>query len=117
MSVQAIAQPVRREEDLRLLRGRGLYVDDIRDPNEARGYMLRSPHAHARISKIDTPRALSAPGVLAILRSEERRRGGVGPLRPGARRRRRNGAPAFICPQPLLARDRVRYVGDPVAFI
>src|ERR1700757_1380638 len=117
MSVQAIGQPVRREEDLRLLRGRGRYVDDVRDPNEARGYMLRSPHAHARISKIDTRRALAAPGVLAVMTSEDLRRRGLGTLMPGVRRRRRNGTPAFVCPQPLLARDRVRYVGDPFAFI
>src|SRR6266567_4141790 len=87
MSVQAIGQPVRREEDLRLLKGRGRYVDDVKEANEARGYVLRSPHAHARIGAVDV------------------------------RRRRRNGAAAFVCPQPLLARDRVRYVGDPIAFI
>jgi carbon-monoxide dehydrogenase large subunit len=117
MSVQAIGQPVRREEDLRLLKGRGRYVDDVREPNEARGCVLRSPHAHARIGKIDTQRALSAPGVLAVLTGEDLRRRGLGTLTPQVRRRQRNGAPAFVCPQPLLARDRVRYVGDPVAFI
>src|SRR5438874_4235864 len=117
MSVQAIGQPVRREEDLRLLRGKGRYVDDVREPNEARGYVLRSPHAHARIAEIDTRRAGFLPGVLAILPGEDLRRRGLGTLMPQVRRRRRNGAPAFVCPQPLLARDRVRYVGDPVAFI
>src|SRR5437588_1898344 len=117
MSVQAIGQPVRREEDLRLLRGKGRYVDDVREPNEARGYVLRSPHAHARIAEIDTRRAGFLPGVLAILTGEDLRRRGLGTLMPQVRRRRRNGAPAFVCPQPLLARDRVRYVGDPVAFI
>src|SRR2546421_7921978 len=117
MSVQAIGQPVRREEDLRLLRGRGRYVDDVREPNEARGYVLRSPHARARIAALDTRRARAAPGVLAVLTGEDLRRRGLGTLVPGVRRRRRDGAPAFVCPQPLLAGDRVRYVGDPVAFI
>src|SRR5580692_5878428 len=117
MSVQAIGQPVRREEDLRLLRGRGRYVDDVTEPNEARGYVLRSPHAHARINRIHTRHALSARGVLAVLTGEDLRRRGLGTLMPQVRRRRRNGAPAFVCPQPLLAGDRVRYVGDPVAFI
>src|SRR6202045_1975897 len=117
MSVQAIGQPVRREEDLRLLKGRGRYVDDVRQPNEARGYVLRSPHAHARIGEIDTRRALAAPGVLAVLTGEDLRRRGLGSLMPQVRRRRRNGAAAFVLPQPLLARDRVRYVGDSVAFI
>ena len=58
MGVQAIGQPVRREEDLRLLKGRGRYVDDVKATNEARGYVLRSPHAHARIVALDTRRAL-----------------------------------------------------------
>src|SRR5271165_82742 len=117
MSVQTIGQPVRREEDLRLLKGRGRYVDDVREPNEARGYVLRSPHAHARIAALDTRRARAAPGVLAVLTGEDLRRRGLGTLMPGVRRRRRNGTPAFVCPQSLLAGDRVRYVGDPVAFI
>jgi carbon-monoxide dehydrogenase large subunit len=117
MSVQAIGQPVRREEDLRLLKGRGRYVDDVTAANEARGYVLRSPHAHARIAVIDTRQAAHAPGVLAVLTGEDLRRRGLGTLMPGIRRRRRNGAPAFVCPQPLLAQDRVRYVGDPVAFV
>src|SRR5580700_1082698 len=111
MSVQAIGQPVRREEDLRLLKGKGRYVADVREPNETRGYVLRSPHAHARISALDTRRARSAPGVLAVLTGEDLRLRGLGTLMPGVDRRRRNGAPAFVCPQPLLARDRVRYVG------
>ena len=117
MSVQSIGQPVRREEDLRLLKGRGRYVDDVGEPNEARGYVLRSPHAHARIASLDTTRACAAPGVLIVLTDEDLRRRGLGTLTPGVRRRRRNGGPAFVCSQPLLARDRVRYVGDPVAFI
>ena len=117
MSLQAIGQPVRREEDRRLLKGAGRYVDDVREANEARGYVLRSPHAHARIISIDTRHAVSAPGVLAVLTGEDLRRRGLGTLMPGVRRRRRNGSPAFVCPQPLLARERVRYVGDPVAFI
>ena len=117
MSMQAIGQPVRREEDLRLLKGSGRYVDDVRAANGARGYVLRSPHAHARIANIDTRQAVQAPGVLTVLTGEDLRRRGLGTLMPGVRRRRRNGAPAFVCPQPLLAQGRVRYVGDPVAFV
>ena len=117
MSVQAIGQPVRREEDLRLLKGKGRYVDDVREPLEACGYVLRSPHAHARIVALDVRQAKAALGVLAVLTGEDLRRRGLGTLMPGVRRRRRNGAPAFACPQPLLAQGRVRYIGDPVAFI
>jgi aerobic carbon-monoxide dehydrogenase large subunit len=117
MGVQSIGMPVRREEDLRLLKGRGRYVDDVREAGAAHGYVLRSPHAHARIAAIDTGRARRAPGVLCVLTAADLTRRGLGTLLPAVRRRRRNGAPAFVCPQPLLASDRVRYVGDPVAFI
>jgi carbon-monoxide dehydrogenase large subunit len=117
MSVEAIGQPVPREEDLRLLKGKGRYVDDVKEANEARGFVLRSPHAHARIAALNVRQARTAPGVLAVLTGEDLRRRGLGTLMPGVRRRRRNGAPAFVCPQPLLAGDRVRYVGDQVAFI
>src|SRR5690349_13932814 len=115
MGVQAIGQGVRREEDLRLLKGRGRYVEDVRVPNEARGYVLRSPHAHARIARLETGTARAAPGVLVVLTGGDLRRRGLGTLSPVVRRRRRNGTPAFECPQPLLAGDRVRYVGDAVA--
>jgi carbon-monoxide dehydrogenase large subunit len=117
MGVQAIGMPVRREEDFRLLKGKGRYVDDVRQANEAHGYVLRSPHAHARITAIDVARARAAPGVLCVLTVADLARRGLGTLMPAVRRRRRNGASAFVCPQPLLARDRVRYVGDPVAFV
>ena len=108
MGVQSIGMPVRREEDLLLLRGRGRYVDDVRAPNEAHGYVLRSPHAHARITALDVGRARAAPGVLCVLTGADLARRGLGTLMPAVRRRRRNGAPAFVCPQPLLAGDRVR---------
>jgi carbon-monoxide dehydrogenase large subunit len=101
MSVQAIGQPVRREEDLRLLTGRGRYVDDVKETSEARAYVLRSPHAHARMGALDARLAMTAPGVLAVLTGEDLRRRGLGTLMPGVRRRRRNGAAAFVCPQPL----------------
>ena len=117
MAVQAIGQAVRREEDWRLLRGKGRFVDDAGEPGDARGYVLRSPHAYALIRAVDVAKANTASGVLAVLTGEDLRRRGLGTLTPGVRRRRSNGAPAFVCPQPLLARERVRYVGDPVAFI
>ena len=117
MAIQAIGQAVRREEDQRLLSGRGRYVDDAGTPTDARGYVLRSLHAHAQIRAIDVSNAKVAPGVLTVLTGEDVRRRGLGTLMPGVRRRRSDGRPAFVCPQPLLARERVRYVGDPVVFI
>ncbi len=117
MAVQAIGQKVRREEDLRLLTGRGRYVDDVKAVGMARGYVLRSPHAHARLVAIDAGAARAMPGVFAVLTGAELRQRGLGTLRPLIPRQRRGGKPAFTCPQPLLAQDRVRYVGDPVAFV
>ena len=86
-------------------------------PREARGYVVRSPHAHARIAAIDAVAARAAPGVLAVLTGDDLRERGLGTLRPLVPRRRRTGRPAFVCPQPILAQEFVRYVGDPVAFI
>src|SRR5207253_4328979 len=76
-----------------------------------------SPYAHARIVSIDAEPAKAAPGVLAVLTGADLKRRGLGTLRPAVPRRKKSGAPAYVCPQPLLAQDRVRYVGDPVAFI
>jgi len=117
MAVQAIGDRVRREEDSRLLTGRGRYVEDVPAIGAARGYVLRSPHAHARIVSIGAEAAKRAPGVLAVLTGADLKRRGLGTLRPLVPRRKRDGSPAFVCPQPLLAQERVRYVGDPVAFI
>lgn len=117
MSVQKIGDHVPREEDFRLLKGKGRYVADIKAANEAQAYVLRSPHAHARILSIDTKRALAAPGVLAVLTAADLQKRGLGTTRPFAPRKRSNGTPATPLPQPLLVRDRVRYVGDLVAFV
>jgi aerobic carbon-monoxide dehydrogenase large subunit len=117
MAVQKIGEHLPREEDFRLLRGKGRYVADIKLANEAQGIVLRSPHAHAKILAIDTARAKASPGVIAVLTGDDIAKRGLGTTRPFAPRKRSNGTPAFVCPQPLLVKDRVRYVGDPVAFV
>ncbi|HUZ75901.1 MAG TPA: xanthine dehydrogenase family protein molybdopterin-binding subunit [Stellaceae bacterium] len=117
MSLYEIGQAVLREEDLRILRGKGRYVDDVAAPGVVRGFVLRSPHAHARIAAIDGARARALPGVLAVLTGADVARRGLGTLTPLVPRKRSTGAPAFICRQPLLAQGRVRFVGEPVAFI
>jgi carbon-monoxide dehydrogenase large subunit len=113
----ALGQPVPRFEDPRLLRGGGRYVDDMVLPRMAFGYVLRSPHAHARILAIDTSKAKEAPGVLAVLTGEDWRESGWGSLPTPGGLRRRGGAPGYRHPFPALARDRVRWVGDYVAFV
>src|SRR5277367_3284052 len=75
-----IGQPVRRREDLRLITGRGRYSDDLNLPGQAYAVFVRSPHAHALIRGLDTGAATAAPGVLAVLTSEEMREDGLNPL-------------------------------------
>ena len=117
MAVQKIGEHVVREEDDRLLRGRGRYVSDMKLPGEAQAYVLRSPHAHAKITAIDTAKAKAVPGVLAVLTGADIAKRGLGTTRPFAPRKRSDGQPMFVCPQPLLVKDRVRFVGDQVAFV
>src|SRR5919202_5370665 len=108
-----IGQPVPREEDPYLLRGAGRYVDDVTKPGQARAYVLRSPHAHAGIRAIAVEQAERLPGVHVILTGDSPEILALGLQRPKYPRKRRDGSPAFVGPQPLLARDRVRYIGDP----
>ena len=67
MAKFGIGQAVRRVEDQRFITGAGRYVDDIVLPGMAHGVTLLSPHAHARIKKIDVSKAKAAPGVLLVL--------------------------------------------------
>jgi carbon-monoxide dehydrogenase large subunit len=112
-----IGQPVPREEDPYLVRGAGRYVDDVKLIGQARAYILRSPHAHARILSIDTQAAKLSPGVLLVLSGSDPELLALGLQRPHLTRKRRDGSPMFSSPQPLLARERVRYIGDPVALV
>ncbi len=112
-----IGQPVPREEDPYLVRGAGRYVDDVKLVGEARAYVLRSPHAHAAIRAIEAARAKASPGVLLVLIGDDPALLALGLQRPWHPRKRRDGSPVFISPQPLLARERVRYIGDPVALV
>ena len=112
----AIGQSVSRFEDPRLLKGGGRYVGDMVLPGMAVGTVLRSPHAHARIRKIDTAKAKAAPGVLAVLTGADWQASGWGDLPVPGGLTRRDGS-VFKPPYPALATDRVRWVGDYVAFI
>ena len=95
-----------REEDPYLVRGAGRYVDDVKLIGQARAYILRSPHAHARILSIDTQAAKLSPGVLLVLRGSDPELLALGLQRPHLTRKRRDGSPMFSSPQPLLARER-----------
>jgi aerobic carbon-monoxide dehydrogenase large subunit len=112
----AIGQSVSRFEDPRLLKGGGRYVGDMVLPGMAFGYVLRSPHAHARIRSIDTAKAKASPGVLAVLTGADWQASGWGDLPVPGGLTRRDGS-VFKPPYPALAKDRVRWVGDYVAFV
>src|SRR5438105_3882379 len=113
----AIGQPVPRFEDPRLLRGGGRYVDDMVLPRMAFGHVLRSPHAHARIRAIDTRRAKQVPGVLAVLTGADWQNAGWRDLPVPDGMRRRSGQAMYRPRFPALVTDRVRWVGDYVAFV
>ena len=114
----AIGQPVARFEDQRLLRGGGRYSDDISLPGMVHGVLVRSPHAHARIVRVDTDAAKAAPGVLAVLTGADWAASGHGNLPVSkAAWKRPGGQGMYRPPYPALVADRVRYVGDPVAFV
>src|SRR5437660_6930851 len=107
----AIGQSVSRFEDPRLLRGGGRYVGDIVLPGMVFGYVLRSPHAHARIRSIDASKAKTSPGVLAVLTGADWQASGWGDLPVPGGLKRRDGS-AFRPPYPALVKDRVRFTGD-----
>ena len=112
-----IGQSLPRFEDPRLLKGGGRYINDVALPGQAHGYVLRSPHAHARFSRVDIAAAKAAPGVLGVFTGDDLAADGLGTPKVQLQRKRPDGAPLFARPHPGLARERVRYVGDPVAFV
>ena len=112
-----IGQGVTREEDPRLLKGRGLFVNDVNLPDQSYAVVLRSPHAHAEIRSIDTSAAAALPGVLAVYTGEDVAADNLGVPGMPAKWLRPDGEPMKYRPQPPLALGRVRYVGDPVALI
>ena len=117
MNQFGIGQAVRRVEDRRFLTGHGTYIDDVVLPRQAHAFMLRSPHAHARIGAFDTAAAAAAPGVLAVLTGEDVARDGLGPIPCLVPMINRDGAKAPSPQRPALVRDRVRHVGDTVAMV
>ncbi len=117
MAEPSIGTSIRRKEDFRFLTGQGRYTDDLNRPGQAYGYFLRSPHAHARITKIDSRPAATAPGVIAVFTGADMAADNVGSLPCGWVVTDRHGEPHKAPPHFPLARDKVRYVGDHVAFV
>src|SRR3954468_16037663 len=124
VSATGIGQPVKRREDLRLLTGRGRYSDDLNLPGQAYAVMMRSPHAHALIRRIDTDAAWAAPGVLAVLTAAELRADGLNPLPNIANNhpadisiKNRDGSPAIRPEQQAIVGPEICHVGEVVACV
>ncbi len=112
-----IGQPVPRNEDPVLLRGEGRYTDDVSLPGQAWCVMVRSAHAHAVIRGIGTEEARGMPGVLGVFTGADLEAAGYGRLRCTLPLKNADGTPLRNIERPALALDRVRFVGDPVAFV
>ena len=110
-----IGKSVERKEDLRFLSGSGRFTDDITLPRQSYGAFVRSPHAHARIRAIDATAAKAAPGVLGIFTGKDM--AAVGGLPCGWLINNIDGTPMKEPKHPVLAEDKVRYVGDQVALV
>jgi carbon-monoxide dehydrogenase large subunit len=113
MSAKVFGSGIRRREDPRLITGTATYTDDVVLPNMAHAAILRSPHAHARIRKIDTSRAKTAPGVIAVFTAADTEAA----LKPMPCAWLVPNADLKVATYPQLARDVVRYVGDCVAVV
>ena len=112
-----IGASVKRKEDYRFLTGAGQYTDDIVLPQQTYGVFVRSPHAHARLGKIDVEAARGAPGVIAVFTGADLAAEKVGGLPCGWLIYSTDGSPMREPPHPVLATGKVRHVGDPVALV
>jgi carbon-monoxide dehydrogenase large subunit len=112
-----VGQPVRRKEDDTLVRGKGKYTDDFSLPNQAYAWIVRSSHAHGVLRGIDTKAARTMPGVLGVWTGKDLVADGYNPFTCGLPLKSRDGAPLLQTNRMALAIDRVRFVGDPVAFV
>ncbi|MDB5532129.1 MAG: Carbon monoxide dehydrogenase, large subunit [Hyphomicrobiales bacterium] len=126
MSEKQIGEPKRRKEDDRLIRGQGQFADDIEFSKAAHASVLRSPHAHAKITGIDVSAAREMPGVLAVLTGADVVAEGLKPIPHGTGSSRTgsdvplanvDGSERKITPQLILPPERVRFVGEAVAMV
>lgn len=113
----AIGQPVSRKEDPTLLRGEARYTDDINLPNQFHAVIVRSRVAHGVIRSIDSETARAMPGVLGVYTGADLKRAGFGNMPSGILIKNRDGSPMHRPPQPPITIDKVRYVGDPIAWV
>ena len=111
------SQPVTRVEDVRFLTGHGRYVDDIAPEGALFAFVFRSPVAHATITGLDVEDARASEGVRAVLTADDLKAAGITGSMTGSVIKNRDGSMGASPHRPLLADGKVRFVGEPVAFI
>jgi len=114
-----VGQSMKRVEDDRLITGHGRFTDDVSFPDQVYAVLVRSPYAHAKLGEIDIAEAQAAEGVLAVYTAADFDAAGYGevPNVAYAMVKNRDGTPMYKTTRPILARDCVRYAGDPVAVV
>ncbi len=117
MVANGIGARALRKEDQRFITGKGRYTDDINQHGQAFAVFVRSPHAHAKLGRVDKASASGMPGVLAVLDGTDVAADGLGNLICGWLVKSKDGSPMKMGPHPLLAQGKVRYVGDRVAVV
>jgi aerobic carbon-monoxide dehydrogenase large subunit len=110
-------QPVKRLEDQRLLTGKGQFIDDKAEDGALWLYLLRSPHAHAKIVAIDTGAAAGMPGVTAIFTGADLIKDDIGAIPTLTIFKRPDGKPMTVPPRRLLAHEVIRFTGEAVAAV
>jgi carbon-monoxide dehydrogenase large subunit len=117
MPFEGIGAAVRRKEDARFLSGRGNYTDDINRPGQLYAFIRRSDRPHAKIGRIDTGAAATASGVVAVYTGADMAADSIGGLPCGWQIHSKDGSPMKEPPHPVLAVDKARHVGDPIAVV
>jgi carbon-monoxide dehydrogenase large subunit len=117
MTYRFIGKSLPRTEDARLLRGLGRYTGDLAPPGHCRLFMVRSPHAAARILSIETKAAAQCPGVHLVLTGESPELRDLGTFTNKVKRKAPEGSPNYEPPYRALTRERAQFAGDPVAAV
>jgi aerobic carbon-monoxide dehydrogenase large subunit len=112
-----IGDAPRRREDARFTTGQGGYLDDLHFDGMTHAVVVRSPHAHAVVERIDAAAARAMSGALAVLTGEDARADGLRLMRPTVEANVQTGEEFAFAPQPLLANEKVRHVGEPVVLV
>ncbi|MDR3414318.1 MAG: xanthine dehydrogenase family protein molybdopterin-binding subunit [Formivibrio sp.] len=124
-ALKAVGKPLARNEDLRLMTGKGRFTDDFSLPGQLWAAMVRSPYPHARINGINSSAALQIPQVLAVYSGADCEADGLREINHNPvpstkydlKLTGKDGGPVFIGTHPLLPTDRARYVGEAVAMV